>query len=120
MKKILLLIISCTLLLIGQQVGDEPLDHNEYIRTGLILAIENNRINFEEMWLETASQTQKSQSSVIISDKTGTVLSFYDLEAPCEVELTYEEIDNEFRVSRIVVLEQYHYDDMGFINTDEE
>ena len=119
MKKIILLAMSCTLL-IGQQLGDEPLDHNEYTRTGMILAIEKNRINFEEMWLETAPQIKKGESPMIISDITGTILSFSDLEAPCQVELTYREIENEFRVSRIVVLEQYHYDDMGFLSTEQK
>lgn len=120
MKKIALVIISFSLLLVGQQAGDEYLDHNEYVRTGTILAIENNRMNFDEMWLDTAPHAQKGPITTIVSDISGAVLSFHDLEAPCKVELIYRERDTTFVVSKITVLEQYYYDDMGFICTDQK
>jgi hypothetical protein len=106
--------------LIGQQAGDEPLADNEYVRTGTILAVDNNRINFDEMWLDIRLQTQKGQTQTIVTDKTGASMSFSDLQAPCEVELTYREINNTFVVSKITVLAQYEYDDNGFIRSDQE
>jgi hypothetical protein len=120
MKKILLIIMSFSLLLVGQQTKDEYTDHNEMVRTGTILAIENNRINFDEMWLEIAPLKAKDQPIIIITGLSGETLSMGDLEAPCKVELTYREINNTFTPLRITMLEQYRYDDKGFICTDQE
>jgi len=108
------------MLIIGQQAGDEPLTDNEYVRTGMILAIEGSRINFEEMWLDIGLRAHKGQTQAIVADRSGAVMSFSDLQAPCTVELVYREIDNTFVVLKITVLDQHVYDDNGFIRSDQE
>ena len=120
MKKIILFTISCTLLLVAEPPGDEHLADTEYVRTGIVLAIEGDRINFDEMWLDIGLHNKKEQMHIVITDRSGAAMSFSDLQAPCKVELTYQEIDNTFVPLKITVLEQYHYDDMGFISADEQ
>lgn len=120
MKRSMLIIISVSLLLVGQQIEDEDIDRNEYVKTGTILAIENNRINFDEMWLETAPLRAKGQPQLIITDANGEVLGLGDLVAPCKVEITYQEKSNTRNLNKIRILEQYRYDDKGFICTDQE
>jgi len=119
MKKIMLIIMTVSLLLFAQQPADEVIDQHEYVRTGTVLAIENNRINFDEMWLKITQTRVKGQSTLVITDRSGQTVSFSDLHAPCRVELTYEEINNTFVPLKITILEQYRYDDKGFICTDE-
>lgn len=119
MKKIILVIMTGSLLLVAQQPADEVIAHDEYVRTGTVLAIENNRINFDEMWLEINQTRVKAQSTVTITDRSGQMLSFSDLYAPCRVELTYREMNNTFVPLKITILEQYRYDDKGFVCTDE-
>ena len=117
MKKIILFIISSTLFLVAQQAGDEHLADTEYVRSGIVLAIEGDRINFDEMWLDIGLHAQKGRTQTAVTDRSGAAMSFSDLHAPCQVELTYLEIDNTFMVSKITILAQYEYDDKGFIRT---
>jgi hypothetical protein len=115
MKKIILVIMTGSLLLFTQQPADEIIALDEYVRTGTVLAIEGNRINFDEMWLEINQTRVKNQSTLTITDRSGQMLSFSNLHAPCRVELIYQEMNNTFVPLKITILEQYRYDDKGFI-----
>lgn len=119
MKKCALLLIIIMLVpLIAQQEQDENMDLR--VRTGLILEKKDNQINFEETWIDVVSPRVKNARPVIITDAAEEPLTFEDLTAPCQVEitLTYDESRQAYVPLKIIVLEQYEYDDKGFIITD--
>jgi hypothetical protein len=117
-KRALLLIIIMLVPLIAQQEQDE--DTNLRVRTGLLLEKKNNQINFEETWINVLNPQVKNARSVIITDALDQPLTFTDLTAPCQVEMTYtyDESRKEYVPVKIKVIEQYEYDDKGFIITD--
>ena len=117
-KYALLLIIIFLVPLMAQNEQDE--DTNLRVRTGLVLEVKDNQINFEESWFDIVRPQVKNAQPVIISDASDMPLAYEDLTAPCQVEMTYTYDENrkEYVVLKIRILEQYEYDDKGFIITD--
>lgn len=113
MKKYILLILLISFSLIIAQGMEEEVE-NENIMTGLILAVENNTINFEEMWLRILPPTAK-QAPVIVTNANEELIRYNNLIAPCLAEITYEYVKDEIAPRKIKVLKQYQYDSKGFI-----
>jgi hypothetical protein len=118
-KRALLLIVIMLVPLIAQQEQDE--DMNLRVRTGLLLEKKDNQINFEEAWIDIVSPRVKNARPVIIVDAQDQPIMFEDLTAPCQVEmtLTYDENRQAYVPLKIIVLQQYRYDEKGFIKTDQ-
>ncbi len=119
-KYALLLIIILLVPVTAQQEEDEYAATDKQVRTGLITDKKDNQINFEEMWINVVSPRVKNAQPVIIVDAQEQPLTYEDLTAPCQVEMiyTYDESRKEYVPLKITVLEQYEYDDKGFIITD--
>lgn len=119
-KRALLLIIIMLVPLMAQKEQDEYTDTDMLVRTGLILEKKDNQINFDEMWMDVLSPQVKNALPVIIVDALEQPLTYADLTVPCQVELTYtyDESRKAYVPVKIKVLEQYEYDDKGFIITD--
>ena len=121
MKKYALLFIIILLApLMAQQEEDEYVATDSHVRTGLIIDKKDNQINFEEMWMNAVSPRVKDAQPVIIVDALEQPLTYEDLTAPCQVEMTYtyDESREAYVPLKIKVLQQYRYDDKGFIVTD--
>ncbi len=120
MKKLAL--ILTILIMFPLSAETESDSKNEYKMTGFILEIRDNLINFEEAWFPATAQHSSSKAHrittppIAFSDESGNQISHADIIAPCMVEISYI-IDQEgdIRPVRIKILEQYRYDDHGFI-----
>lgn len=114
MKKwILLSMVLLIIPLIAQY--DKPSRSDYVTTTGLVLAVEGNRINFEEMWLSIGPQASRIAQPIVITDIDDEPIT---LSAPCFVEITYMYADNDEIIPvKIKVLRQYEYDD-GMIKTE--
>lgn len=117
MKKWILL--SMVLMIIPLIAQFEEPTKSEYVTTtGLVLAVDGNRINFEEMWLSAGPREARIAPPVIIVDIADEPVS---LSAPCFVEITHMEAENgEIIPLKIKVLKQYKYDNEGMIKEESD
>ncbi|UCC12470.1 MAG: hypothetical protein JSW02_02740 [candidate division WOR-3 bacterium] len=119
-KYALLFIVILFVPLMAQYEEDEHTTVDRQVRTGLIIDKKDNQINFDEMWMNVVSPRIKNAQPVVIVDALEQPLTYQDLTAPCQVEMTYtyDESRKEYVPLKIKVLQQYEYDDKGFIITD--
>jgi hypothetical protein len=122
MKKwIIFSMIFLTIPLIAQfdEVAPDESVSNEYITsTGLILAVEDNSVNFEEMWLSIGPRASRATPPLVIVDVADNPI---ELSAPCYVEITYFCAENDEKIPvKIKVLKEYEYDEDGMIDTKQD
>jgi len=102
-----------TLLIALPLIAQEADIQNENIMTGLILAVESNRINFEEAWLPIRFIAK--QRSIVVSNADDESIGLNNLTAPCLVKLTFQYIEDEIVPVKVKILKQYQYDSEGLI-----
>lgn len=114
MKKLTLILTILILLPLATQAEEEYQD--EYVQTGFILEVKDNKINFEEIWYPVVVQNEKTAQQIIIIDKAGNQISHTDIVAPCLVEVTHK-MDQEGNMLpvKIKILKQHQYDSNGLM-----
>ena len=111
MKKILLIALLMCMPLVAQ---DEVNEHG-FTFEGTIFEIADNKINFNETWMQLSRPQIKGLPGLSITNAWDEPAGIGDLVAPCRVELTYIEYDKAFVPVKIMILEYYQCDDKGFI-----
>jgi len=117
-KGLILLILLISVPLIAQDAAD--IQEKPVVFTGLVLAVENDSINFEERWFPTSRPTSKYVKPITIIDIDSQPIGHENLKVPFFAELTVEFIDDEAIPIKIKVLKQYRYDSDGFIRETRE
>ena len=111
MKKIILFAIIVCIPMIAQDEAYE----RAYTFEGTIFEVADNKINFNETWMQLSRPQVKGMPGLMVTDKWDQPTGISDIQAPCRVELTYIEYDKAFVPTKIKILEYYQCDDNGFI-----
>jgi hypothetical protein len=110
MKKLITIFILLTSGLLVAQQFSKPA-----VFTGLVLEVGNNRINFNEAWIQMTAPETKAIGQVAITNEHDQPISYKDLRAPFMAELTVRIIRGKWIPVKIKVLEQFQYNDKGLI-----
>lgn len=111
MKRILLIAVIACMPLIAQDEAYEQ----AYTFEGTIFEIADNKINFNETWMQLSRPQVKGLPGLSVTDRWEQPCSITDIQAPCRVELTYIEYDKAFVPIKIKILEYCQCDENGFI-----
>lgn len=111
MKKILLIAVLACMPMIAQDIAYEQ----AYTFEGTIFEMVDNKINFNETWMQLNRPQVKGLPGLSVTDRWDQPCSITDIQTPCRVELTYIEHNKDFVPTRIKILEYYQCDENGFI-----
>jgi hypothetical protein len=119
MKKLSIAVTLSLLLsmIVAQNVSDDA-DAEPQIKTthGYVLEVQPDKFNFDEDWISIIPANKRIPiQKIVVINEDASDAGYEDLVAPCLVELSYMLIDGNPIPTQIRVLEQYRYDEHGFI-----
>jgi hypothetical protein len=115
MKRNALLLIGLLIVPVIAQLSADQVEEETNVMTGYILAVESDRLNFDEMWLLLTVPGVKREQAVVVIDGADQVIDYTQLKAPCFAEITFQYTQDHIIPVKIKIIKQHHYDDKGII-----